>query len=405
MSEVEPLISVHMGKAEMLIEAARDLWCTGGSGELSARALAAAARLSPSMIYYHFGDIERLYLTAQDKSIAAAREWCAAQAAMLGMLGEGLPSEAFGPVLAQLIDSFCTDERRLALAWRECQILAARAPLFHAARDAWTGLWRRFWQETCARFGLGEVADLIHYFFEGEGFLHLMQWNRVADRASLDETANAWVGWLTGRPCRGAPWRCRLMAQARRANGAAEELGDTRQRIAMAAAKLLLGSGTGAINHRAVAAEAGLTLGVVSHNCKRADDLLRLAHAEVYRGLAAGFPRLPAIDGQAAWDLAPHLQVLALDELIIAVARERAAPNFALQLRYLRGATTRQLLTGPGGIAEAGEGVLDLGAAIYSGVMMGASRALADRPPDEIEPALIAVHDRVLRLVRSNGGH
>lgn len=405
MGEGEALISVHTGKAEILIEAICGLWCRGGSGEISARALGAEAGLSPSMIYYHFGDVEHLYLAAQDISIATAEEWCDAQIAMLDMLGEGLPSEAFGPVLARLTDSFCTDERRLALTWRECQILAARIPLFEAPRRAWNELWQRFWQRVCAQFGLGDAADLIHYFFEGEGFLHLMEWNRAADRASLDESANAWVGWLTGRPCRGAPWRSRLMAQARQASGVVEELGDTRQKIATAAAKLLLASGTGAINHRAVAAEAGLTLGVVSHNCKRTDDLLQLAHAETYRGLAQGFPRLPAAAGYSAWDIPPHLQVLGLDELILAVARGRAARDFALQLRYLRGATTRRLLTGPGGLAEAGDGVLDLGAAIYSGVMMGASRAHADLPPEEIEPALIAVHDRVLNVVRSNGGH
>ena len=68
MSEVEQLISVHADKADRLIEAVRDLWRTGSSEQLSARALGAAAELSPSMIYCHFSDVERLYFAAQDNS-------------------------------------------------------------------------------------------------------------------------------------------------------------------------------------------------------------------------------------------------------------------------------------------------------------------------------------------------
>lgn len=391
-SHVEALNSGNFSKMDMLIEATRDLWCTGGSGELSARALGAAAGLSPSMIYYHFSDVEHLYLAAQAESIADAGRWCDAQTVMLDALGEHLPADTFAPVLAQLTDSFCTDQRRLALAWRECQILAARRPLFRPARAAWTGLWRDFWQRTCERFGLGEVADMVHYFFEGEGCLHLMPWNRAADRAALDEAARAWGGWLIGGVCREAPWRRELVAQARRLSAAVELRGETLQRIAAAAARLLLAEGPGAINHRAVAAEAGLTLGVVSHNCKRTDDLLQLAHAEVYRGLA---------EGQVGPDVAPHLQVLALDELVIAVARGRADRNFTLQLRYLRGSTTRALLAQMA--PDVGEDVRDLAAATYSSVMMGAARVSADLPADEA--ALVALRDSVLNLVAGLGRH
>lgn len=402
---MEMQISGHLNKSDMLIEATQSLWCRGGSSELSARTLAAAAGLSPSLIYYYFDDVEHLYLAAQTDSIAAAGQWCDAQVAMLEALGEPLASDAFAPVLAQLTDSFCTEQRALAFAWRECQLLAARDPLFQVPRRTWNELWRHFWQRVCACFALRDAADMVHYFFEGEGFLHLMSWNRAADRAALDETARAWVDWLTDRPCREAPWRRRLVAQAREGAEAAEVLDDTRQRIAAAAAKLLLERGAGAINHRAVAAQAGLTLGVVSHKCKRTDDLLRLAHVEVYRGLTEGFSRLPETEGQAKLETAQHLQVLALDELIIAVARGRAERGFALQLRYLRGATTRRLLTRTGDMADSADGVLDLAAAIYSGVMMGATRALADLPPDEAEPALGSIHDSVLQLLAGKGRH
>lgn len=391
---MEALNSGNLSKQERLIEATRDLWCKGGSGEVSARAIGGAAGLSPSMIYYHFKDVEHLYVAAQAESVAAARLWCDAQTAMLDVLGDRLPVDTFAPVLAQLTDSFCTDQRRLALAWRECQILAARTPLFHASRQAWTALWQRFWQRTCARFGLGDAAAMVHYFFEGEGYLHLMPWNRAADRAALDEAARAWVGWLTGRICREAPWRRELVSQARQLSAAVEARGATRQRIAAAAARLLLAEGAGAINHRAVAAEAGLTLGVVSHNCKRTDDLLRLAHAEVYRGLT---------DDAPGPDVALHLQVLALDELVIAVARGRADRSFTLQLRYLRGSTTRALLAEMA--PDAGADVRDLAAATYSSVMMGAARVSADLPAGEAQALLGDLRNSVLNLVAGVGRH
>ena len=144
-----------------------------------------------------------------------------------------------------------------------------------------------------ARFGLAGEAETIHFFFDGESFLHLMRWNRPADRAALDEMAAGWVQWLTGRAWHAGPWRTALQACAQRSVPADEELGAAASRIAAAAARLLIDGGAAAVTHRAVAAAADMTLGTVSHNCRRTDDLLRLVQAAIDEdGVRFGLERL-----------------------------------------------------------------------------------------------------------------
>jgi AcrR family transcriptional regulator len=384
------------GKVDRLIEAVLDLWCEFGTGEISTRMLAGAAALPASGIYYHFANVEQLYLAAQQRAIDSAGTWCDAQFSMLERLADDLPRAAFGAVLANAIDSFCEQERRLAFAWRECQILAAREPRFRPPCERWHNLWCDFWLKMCARAGLSDNIEPIRFFFDGESFLHLMRWNRTADRAALDEMALGWIRWLTDRAKPAAPWRAALQACARRSAPASEQPGPAARKIAAAAAGLLIEAGAAAVTHRAVAAAASMTLGTISHNCRRTDDLLRLAYAEVYRSLTgrSPFPGKAATQASSAPSTAaPRLQLLALDELLIAVARGRADGDLALQLRYLRGSSMRLVAAGRGHVGEAR---LDLISAIYSSVMMGAGRMLIGHAEEEVQAAMTALHDHLI---------
>lgn len=374
-----------MGKASRLVEATLDAWCEQSSGELSARSIAARIGSNASGIYYHFDDLEHLYESSQAAALALAEQWCAVHVAGLdGSAGVSeMPGEALGPLLAMLIDDLCEGHRRIAFAWRQCQLMAARGPRFAPLRDRWTALWRGFWEDVCGRFGLQEQAWLTALFFDGESYLHLMRWSRVADRACLEEMTTGWSAWLTGRTGVAAPWRAHARAQARRA-----ELGllpeGTQRQVAAAAAGLLAHGGAGSVSHRTVAAASGLTLGMVSHQCRRTDDLLRVAFSEIYWRLT-GAPLtgpdpsepLPAVPGSQHGG---QSQLLAIDELILAVARGQAEAELAPRLRYLRGSTSRRTVMeqlGP----DVGEAVLE--GAIYSSVMMALGRATFHRTEEE----------------------
>lgn len=405
MKRSECLVLRSIDKEDRLLQAALDAWCRRGTSELSARSIGAIAELSPSAIYYHYDDLEHLYVAAQEHAIAAAGKWCGAQLSAMGTLGTPipLPPEALGPAMATLIDSFCEQERRLAFAWRECQTMATRSSRFLPAQTAWCQLWQDFWRQICARFALEDCADLTYYFFEGESLLHLMRWNRVADRASLDEMATGWVGWLTGQVRQSAPWRRTLKDGARHSVRLMDEPNASGGEIARAAVMLLIDGGVGAITHRAVAARTNKTLGVVSHNCRRTDDLLRLAYGEIYRTLTGGLSWPPQVNAPAnirpLSALPARSQMLAMDELILGVARGRADSDLAQQLRYLRGATSRLAIADFIDIdTDAG----NLIAAIFSSIMMGALRAMAHLAEKDANSNMTVIRYRLEEYLKRN---
>ena len=362
-------------KRRDLVAAVLALWPEQGSGELSARSLASAAGVNASAIYYHFNDLEHLYEAAQAEALMLAAQWADGWRARLDGVDD-MPMQAFGSLTALLIDDWCEEARTLAFAWRECQLLAARNPRFAAPRDAWSALWRDFWADLCARFGAAASAEAATLFFDGEGLLHMMRWRRPVDRAALEESARIWAAWLDGRLPEPAPWRVHARACARATDRATTIPEGNLQSIAIAAARLLAQKGAGSVTHRAVAAEAGLTLGVVSHNCRRTEDLLKLAYSEIYVQLTGGLPDRPGGNPQVPDKGAqPDLsRMLAIDELVLAGARGRVGEGLIGLLRYLRGSTSVHTIRERVRCTEDQSVSL---AAVYSSIAMGYWRSSA----------------------------
>lgn len=385
--------SLAITKKKVLIEATLDGWCSKSSGELSARALAAEAGIAASAIYYYFSDMEHLYEAAQAHAIAEARLWCAAQRNGLqdSEAADELPVAALGPLLASLIDELCTGQRRLAFAWRECQLLAARQPRFEPLAAEWNALFRTLCDDICAMTGLRHAADLTFFFFEGESLFHLIRWDRMLDRVGLDEMTSGWASWMQGQVPHQAPIRLRLWKRARRdlPTGAA----DMHEPIAEAAARLLVEQGVSGITHRAVAAEAGTTLGVVAHHYRRAADLLEHAYGAIYQELTGN--RLEQ-DGDICFDPALALptrrQMLGVEELVLAVARGRTDAAFATRLRYLRGTTSSFVVEARLGLS--GESAV-LISTIFSNTMVGLLRNIGeadrDTAPQSVEARLFGL--------------
>ncbi|MGK6353991.1 TetR family transcriptional regulator [Sphingomonas sp. DT-207] len=358
-------------------------WEQQGIAGISARALAQSAGLPVSAIYYHFGDLDHLYDAANRAALARAEQWCTQQIDALAPAA-ALPPDALPSLLAALIDDWTFEHRQLAFAWRECQLMATRNPAHASARASWTGMWRSFWEHICGLCGHADAAELTRAFFDGESFLHLLQWRRALDRACLDETCRGWSQWLSGSLAPEGPWRRTARAEALRTSPGPQQLFGVAQQIASAAAEIVAQQGVARLTHRAVAARAGVTLGVVSYNFRTSADLLNAAFEAIYQWLVPPTTEeRPSILDQDADSLRASLRssppeqrawMLALEELMLAVARDPERRTFAAQLRYLRGRTSGRVLS----ILLGDRSVSPLDAALFSSFSLGIERPIAE---------------------------
>lgn len=345
--------SEALSSPQRLIHATLEIWRARGNAGVSARLLGQEAGLPVSSIYHHFGSLEQLFASAQEDARARAERWCATRLDAFAA-ADSLTVEALPALMAALIDDWAQDQRLLAFAWRESMVMAARDSHYLPAVQGWQALWREFWREICARCGLAAASEITSLMFCGEGALHLMQWRRPVDRAGLDETCRGWGEWLAGRLTPEGPWRHFARTEASRAMPELTLRGDTAERIATAAADTVEELGMAGLTHRAVAARAGLTLGVVSYNFRTSADLARAAFEAIYRRIvpSAASPQARLVpDAPAAFEalvgydiLSPRLA--AMDEVMATVARDAELGPFAPQLRYLRGRTAGSQLQG-----------------------------------------------------------
>lgn len=405
--------AVRTATVSKLLDVALDAWEDRGYAGISARGIAHNAGQPVSSIYYHFGDLERLLIASQDHALELAQVWCATRIAAMPPIS---PAEAMAPFMAALVQDWSVGHRRLAFAWHECQLLAGRNPDYLPALHRWNALWTAFWESVCTRCGVPDLARLSQCMFDGESFLHLIRGNLMLDAACLIELCQGWGDWLSGRPAEERAWRRRARLAATQAAEAARLAGNSpegavAERIAAAAADLVTREGPASLTHRAVAAEAGLTLGAISYHFRSSTDLMRIAFETVYRRVMKpniepdpaarqeqGDYGQAAQDGEAARDLA--MSRIAMNELILAVARDESLQGYAAQLRYLRGQTSRNVLAKLFGGEDAGS---PLEAALMSNISFGRSRAyigLTEAERNEARARDLAQVDALLLATR-----
>uniref|UniRef100_UPI003A8B65B2 TetR/AcrR family transcriptional regulator n=1 Tax=Sphingomonas sp. GlSt437 TaxID=3389970 RepID=UPI003A8B65B2 len=368
-----------------------------------------------SSIYYHFDDLERLLIASQQRALEHAKQWCSRQLqSMPTPVDDDDARKVMSPLMAALIQDWSVNHRALAFAWRECQLVAARNRKFAPALEGWNSLWADFWQRVSERYGMPDYARLNYYLFDGEGFLHLIQGDAVADAACLVELCQGWGDWLAGRPAAEGPWRRHARLNAAKTAATVIPEGAIPERIAHAAADLVARNGPGGLTHRAVAAEAGLTLGAVSYHCRTSADLMHLAYETVYwRTMGQDLAPVPGISGKEYEDLreatlgaeeTPEMALsrLAMNELILAVARDSALKGLAANLRYFRGRKSRTYLAV---ILGSTENISALEAAMLSDLAFARSRgyfgmnaadrmAARERDLDEIDAFLLSTRGR-----------
>ncbi|MGC6329615.1 TetR family transcriptional regulator [Rhizorhabdus sp. FW153] len=377
---------------DRLITAVMDSWMDQGGEAISARQICGRAGTPVSSLYHHFGSLERLLACSHEAAQAQTRLWCGRWIEELS--GFDAPPSALGPFFAAVVDDWTNVQRRHAFAWREGQLWRTESDVAAGVRDGWRTIWTDFWKAACARFGLGERAWLIERFHDAESFNHMIRWRRPIDRAGLDEFARGAAAWAAGERPPASPWRDLARNEAVANAPVSPELDGTTMRVAAAAAALIEESGPAAITHRAVAEHAGLTLGVVSHKLRTKAELLQAGFESIYLDAVARFrerqPSIPTGNRGAALDaiadlLAASLGGRGMDALCLAVARDPALEAFGLQLRYMRGTTSRGLLAL---LRPELPTPSHLEAALLSAFLTAVSRRLAYASPEDAAPAI-----------------
>jgi DNA-binding transcriptional regulator YbjK len=339
---------------DRLMRTMAGLWQSHGRGRISARQTAALAGVTTSLINYHFGAFEGLLQASLRDFAGRCGAWWQSRLAPLGGIGR-LDAQAGGYLLASLIDELCTAERDMVFAWFECQAMAARDAAFAAVAADWYAVWRDGWAGVATHILPIDAADLLYAFAEGELCLHRIVSQPPLDRACLFETCAAWVQMVT--EARTGPMPLRETLRARSDQPAAISLpdGSPEAAIALAAADIVGKSGIGGVTHRAVAAAAGMTLGVVSYHFPTAELLIHAAFEAIYGEITRGDqgPARPMDAGAFAAAVAqlvshPDAQAnfLSLDEFTSAAARDPALAIFGGTLRYTRGKTASRTLPG-----------------------------------------------------------
>ena len=362
--------------ASALVASVLSAWETRGAAVITVRGLSRMSGTQVTSVYHHFGDLENLLAAAQFEALARTRGWCATTLSALAR--DSLPSSGFDHLLTTLIDDWCRDQRQAALAWRECAILAKRLARFKSVFAEWQEVWIAFWNELCERFDCKSHARITACFFNGESCLHLLKSQPLIDRVVLAESCAGWTAWLQGQLAPPAPWRDIARAQAIEALALPPLEDDTLKRLAHAATIVVRKNGVAGLTHRTVAAEAGMTLGAVSHKLRTRADLFNVAFEAIYRQSVrrtenewAASPKMrlhDVIHELASEAVGDPLHHIARDELLVACIHEPGLRSLGTQLRYLRGRNSRHYvdaLLGENRCAAPGD------AAVFSSFMMG----------------------------------
>lgn len=390
--------------ADILIQAVIDLWETHGHASISTRLLTQRTGITASSIYHHFGDMERLSVLAQDAAHKQAAIWCAAQVHQIASAPD-LSPVGLASLLATVIDEWNYGKRPLAFAWRECQALARRNPVYRPVHQAWNAMWMLFWNDICGLIGRPDWAEPTVVFFQGECMLHLLRWRRLVDRACLDESCQGWVNMVSGRLSSEGEWRRFARSEAQRMTSPAILNGGVAEQIASAAADVMAERGLAGLTHRAVAAKAGVTLGTVSYNFRSSTDLLHGAYAMIYRYILLDPPEEELnqtgegdiVQRLVESDVRMYTRLKALcEDMFVAVARDPTLTDFGAQLRYLRGGTSApalQQIVGPDRFVSRFDG------ALLSSFSMGQMNVAVGMSDDEAKAANYRSFTKLLALL------
>lgn len=328
-----------------------------GRAGASARMVASDAGVSASAINYHFGDFEQLFCTAYESALDRARLWMDARVKDARFVAP-LPPHAFSSFAAQVLERWTGEQTILAYAQVECGLAAGRSPYLAPCVHGWAAAWRDFWGEVLPLFGLDpDLAGVAAIILSTEAMHHLACWNPLLDRGGLEDFCVRLTARLSGDPelmARPSPWRERAEALSLEAHPSPAALPGPAARIARAAVAVTAAHGEAGLTHRAVAAEAGVSLGAVAHHFPTRTDLVGAAYTAVYDTGFGEAERVVARTARAG-QVGDYVRAIAaminespqggaFDELFVAATRNPDLAGFAARVRYSRGRGSLRLI-------------------------------------------------------------
>lgn len=246
-----------------------------GSSRLTHRLVAAAAGVSLAATTYHYATKHDMVADASKRLLddyvrsfqrAARRQSRGGGAADLATFVTRLLTNAMGR------------HRRLALAWCEIILEAARSAEGHALADEWFGKLFEAWRDLAGVMYGGMSDDSIMSGIDTAiGLLFItLPLELTPDQLAAvflhgGDPAHLWAP-VPVEPLAGPAVQVRPTPKAR----------ETRARILQGAIDVLIAQGAGAVTYKAVAAESGLTIAAPAYHFGSIDGLLKAAEAEMF---------------------------------------------------------------------------------------------------------------------------
>ncbi|WHU04981.1 TetR family transcriptional regulator [Sphingomonas sp. NIBR02145] len=259
-----------------IADAVITLLAEAGSSRVTHRLVAAAAGVSLAATTYHYATKGEMIADASRRLLDGYVE-SFRRAALRQRRGKGRAPDLAGFV-TKLLTNASGRYRRLALAWCEIILEAARTAEGHAIADEWFGKLFEAWSDL-ARAMYGELSDeaVVSGIDTAIGLLFItlpleLKPEQVA--AVFAAGADPVIHWA---PRDSAP-EAGPSPPARRTPKARE----TRERILEGAIALLVANGAGAVTYKAVAQECGLTIAAPAYHFGSIDGLLKAAEAELF---------------------------------------------------------------------------------------------------------------------------
>jgi len=408
-SLTESVAAAPSTAADRLTEAAFILLAQTGAQGVTSRAVGDLSGAAASAVNYHFGGREGLLSSAFSVAHARAAEW---RSRWLSSLACNPPVEAFPGWFAVAIEDYAYRQAAVSAVLRELSLDAARAPVPPALAIVECDSAEAFWTSVLGAFGLS-MDDATHAadFASGMAILHNHHPTRPEQLAWFNETCARFSGRIAGQSVKAGwdGWRQSIRHQASLRNKSL-----CAPEVARVAIDILGRDGLGGLTHRAVAAEAGVSLAAVTGTFPTREALVRgvfdaLHGSLLERRAEDGATRGPVNVREVSESVAastfapdgvPSPTILAIEEMLGASGRDSQLQEGLVALRAARGQTFWDYLSAlPGGQ------VLDeLDAHIHSTMILGAMRSAFARERSTRRTWLAGrVLEQCLWLTRSDG--
>jgi AcrR family transcriptional regulator len=259
-----------------IADAVITLLAESGSSRVTHRLVAAQAGVSLAATTYHYATKGEMIADASRRLLDGYVE-SFRRTARRQRRGKGRAPD-LGTFVTKLLTNASGRYRRLALAWCEIILEAARTPEGHALADEWFGKLFEAWGDL-GRAMYGELSDaaVVSGIDTAIGLLFITLPLELRP-AQVVAVFAAGVDPVTHWAPRDAAAEPGASPPARRTPKARE----TRERILEGAIALLVANGAGAVTYKAVAQECGLTIAAPAYHFGSIDGLLKAAEVELF---------------------------------------------------------------------------------------------------------------------------